>query len=109
VIQLFVYGTLMDRALVQQLTGRRFRTQAALLHGYRKVVPQNGYPYIVSDSGGTVEGIVLHDVDAVALRAFDAYEEEGELYRRTAVVVTVDAQPTPAFAYVGISNAHRQS
>lgn len=108
-IQLFVYGTLMDRALVQQLTGRRFRTQAALLHGYRKVAPQNGYPYIVADSGDTVEGIVLHDVDADALHAFDAYEEEGQLYRRTAVVVTVDAQAMPAFAYVGIPKAHTQS
>lgn len=108
-MQLFVYGTLMDRALVQQLTGRRFRTQAARLRGYRKVTPQNGYSYIVADSGETVEGIVLQDVDAVALRAFDAYEEEGRLYRRTAVVVIVNAQPMQAFAYVGIPDVHTQS
>jgi gamma-glutamylcyclotransferase (GGCT)/AIG2-like uncharacterized protein YtfP len=108
-MQLFAYGTLMDRALLQQLTGRYFRTQVALLRGYRKVTPQDGYSYIVADSGETVEGILLHDVDADALRAFDLYEEEGQLYRRTAVVVIVNAQPMQAFAYVGIPDAHTQS
>jgi Gamma-glutamyl cyclotransferase, AIG2-like len=43
---------------------------------------------------------LLDDVDADALRALDAYEDEGRLYRRLAVSVSVDGRPTGCHAYV---------
>jgi gamma-glutamylcyclotransferase (GGCT)/AIG2-like uncharacterized protein YtfP len=104
-VNLFVYGTLMDDALVAGLIGRRFRRLAAVLPGYRRITPRRGYPYIVPDAGGSVEGFLLHDVDAWALDVFDRYEDEGRLYRRTGVVVTVSGHPQRAMAYVGTAAA----
>ena len=57
--------------------------------GYRKILRDGGYPYIVRDTDATVDGFLLRDVDAQALRIFDAYEDEGQLYLRTDAVATV--------------------
>jgi gamma-glutamylcyclotransferase (GGCT)/AIG2-like uncharacterized protein YtfP len=94
-----VYGTLMDDALVMQLTGRTFRREPAQLPGYRKVTPAGDYPYIVPDAPETVQGLVLRDVDDEALRAFDAYEDE-RLYLRREVTVTIADARQACFAYV---------
>jgi len=98
---LFVYGTLMDPAFVFQLTGRSLRRQVAVLGGYRKVSPKGGYAYVVPDPDGSVEGLVLRDVDDATLRVLDCYEDEGRLYQRTEVMVTVEGHSEPAMTYVG--------
>jgi gamma-glutamylcyclotransferase (GGCT)/AIG2-like uncharacterized protein YtfP len=98
-MDLFVYGTLMDDALVLELTGRSFRKERARLPGYRKVMPEGDYPYIVPDAGETVEGLILRDVDDEALRAFDVYEDE-RLYLRHEVSVTIAGYPQTCIAYV---------
>lgn len=102
-MQLFVYGTLMDDARVAELTGRCFRKQPAVLRGYRKNASPLGYPYIVPDTNGVVDGCLLRDVTAVALQSFDRYEDEGRLYRRTEVEVEVGGRMEPAMTYVGIA------
>ena len=99
-MNLFVYGTLMDDALVVQLTGRRFPKRGARLAGYRKYSPAGGYAYIVADNTAEVAGVVLEDVDAEALRAFDQYEDEGHLYRRIEVTISVASERKRAFVYV---------
>ncbi len=104
-MNLFVYGTLMDAQLVVRLTGRRFSAHPARLVGYRKLTPRGGYPYIAGDPDGVVDGVLLTGVDAAALRAIDAYEEEGRLYRRTVVSVAVAERRTQAMTYVGIPAA----
>ena len=101
-MNLFVYGTLMDDALVARLTGQRFRKEPAALHGYRKVLPAGGYPYIVTDARGVVDGFVLREVGTAALRAFDRYEDEGRLYRRTVVVVNIGGREEHVWTYVGL-------
>jgi gamma-glutamylcyclotransferase (GGCT)/AIG2-like uncharacterized protein YtfP len=101
-VDLFVYGTLMDDVVVAQLTGRRFAKHRAQLAGYRKCTPCGGYPYIVPDDEGHVEGLVLRDVTNEALQAFDEYEDEGRLYRRVEVPVTIAGQAARAFAYVAV-------
>ncbi len=113
-VNMFVYGTLLDDALVERLTGRRLRKAPAVLRGYRKIAPRDGYPYIVPDPAAVVHGCVLYAVDAEALRRFDHYEDEGHLYRRTSVVVTITeagAAETqqPAMTYVGIPEALTRS
>lgn len=97
-MDLFVYGTLTDDALVTALTGQRFRKQPAHLPGYRKITPEHDYPYIVRDSTHTVEGFVLCDVDLEALRAFDGYENE-RLYRRRQVAVIAGGEQRRCFVY----------
>jgi len=107
-VRLFVYGTLTDDGLVFELTGRRFQTEPGVLPGYRKIVPTVGYPYIVADANGTVDGLMLRDVDTEALGRFDSYEDEGRLYRRTEVAVTVAGGQELAMTYVGIPEALTQ-
>jgi len=98
VMNLFVYGTLRDEAFVRRLTGRAFAVEAAVLYGYRRFEPPGSYPYIVPDPTSEV-----HDIDAAALRAFDAYEDEGRLYRRVEVPITVAARVEAAQVYVGLA------
>lgn len=95
-----MYGTLLDDTVVQQVTGRPFPKRAARLSGYRKFTPDGGYPYIVENEGAAVDGALLCGLDDVALQALDRYEDEGHLYRRIAVTITVDARPQRAFTYV---------
>ena len=101
--RLFVYGTLLDEALVVQLTGRTFPRIPAVLAGYRREVPPGGYPRIVPAPQARVQGMLLDDVDAAALRAFDAYEDEGRLYRRVTVTVEADDRSLDAQTYVPFS------
>jgi gamma-glutamylcyclotransferase (GGCT)/AIG2-like uncharacterized protein YtfP len=101
-MELFVYGTLMDDRVVASLTGQHLRKEPAALRGYRRVLPAVGYPYIMTDAQGVVDGFVLHNVGAEALRAFDKYEDEGRLYRRTEVVINVAGREEPAWTYVGV-------
>lgn len=101
-LRLFVYGTLRDATLVRQLTGRRFVTTHAVLAGYRKETSAGEYPVIVTAAEQTVDGLLLHDVDATSLRAFDAYEDEGRLYRRVTVTVSSGGASCAAQTYVGV-------
>lgn len=99
-MDLFVYGTLMADDLVAQLTGQRLRKDVAVLDGYRKEVAPDAYPRLILDPAGRVHGFLLRDVGADALRAFDRYEDEGHLYRRTTVTVTVGGLRQAAMTYV---------
>jgi gamma-glutamylcyclotransferase (GGCT)/AIG2-like uncharacterized protein YtfP len=99
-VNLFVYGTLRDPAQVRRLTGRQFVTQPAVLRGYRRCEPPGSYAYITPDPSSEVHGQILRNVDAAAVQAFDAYEDEGRLYRRVAVWVTLAGGDEPAEAYV---------
>jgi gamma-glutamylcyclotransferase (GGCT)/AIG2-like uncharacterized protein YtfP len=99
-VDLFVYGSLLDDAVVVRVTGRCFPKRAAQLPGYRKHTPTGSYPHVVPDHNGMVDGFVLQGVDDDALRAFDEYEDEGQLYRRVEVMITVAGRPQRAFVYV---------
>ena len=92
----------MNDDLVFELTGRSFVRQHATLHGYRKIQSELGYPSIVPDPNGQVEGCVLLDVGTEALKAFDMYEEEGRLYQRTSASVAVDGRQEHCLVYVGL-------
>ena len=106
---LFVYGTLTDDDLVTTLTGQRFIKEAAVLAGYRKLVPDDGYAFIVPEADAVVEGFLLRDLDEAAVRALDQYEDEGHLYQRTPVVVRTAACQEPCMTYVGIAAALTRS
>ena len=107
-MNLFVYGTLCDAALVQRLTGRTFLMEPAFLGGYRRFEPPGSYPYITPEAASGVHGQLLRDVDAAALQALDAYEDEGRLYRRVDVQVTAARRVEPAQAYVGFAVVQRK-
>jgi gamma-glutamylcyclotransferase (GGCT)/AIG2-like uncharacterized protein YtfP len=100
VSRLFVYGTLKDDAVVQQLLGGRLFARPGVLKGYRRTVdPAIGYPVIHPHAGETVPGKLLDGVDAAILAVLDAYE--GAEYRRIIVPVqTVDGRTVDAYVYV---------
>jgi gamma-glutamylcyclotransferase (GGCT)/AIG2-like uncharacterized protein YtfP len=91
----------MDDALVCELTGRRFAKKSAVLSGYRRVVAESGYAYIVPEADAAVEGFVLFGVDDEALGIFDRYEDAGRLYRRVEVTVTVGSNRCRSMVYAG--------
>lgn len=100
VSRLFVYGTLMSDAVVQELLGHRLFGRAAVLKGYRRLHdPAIGYPVVHPQEGATVAGKLLDGVDAGALAILDAYE--GNRYRRVTVQVdTLDGRALDAYVYV---------
>jgi gamma-glutamylcyclotransferase (GGCT)/AIG2-like uncharacterized protein YtfP len=100
-IHLFVYGTLTDPERVTALTGKQFERVDARLSGFERVNSPLGYPFILPRPGATVRGVLLLNVDPTSVVQLDAYESEGELYRRQTVMVEVVDRRVPAMAYVG--------
>ncbi len=107
-MHLFVYGTLRDLSLVRSLTGRAFASEPAVLPDFERVEPPGAYPFVVARLGHQVDGRLLCDLDAAALAALDAYEDEGRLYRREQVSVRLaDGRMRECFTYVGLAVAPR--
>jgi gamma-glutamylcyclotransferase (GGCT)/AIG2-like uncharacterized protein YtfP len=100
-IHLFVYGTLTDPERVAALTGKRFERVDATLCGFERVNSPLGYPFILPKTGALVRGSLLFSVDPVSLIQLDAYEAEGDLYRRQVVEVEVAGRRMSAMTYVG--------
>jgi gamma-glutamylcyclotransferase (GGCT)/AIG2-like uncharacterized protein YtfP len=100
-INLFVYGTLMDPQRVEAVTGKQFARVEAMLVGFERIQSDLGYPFVLPRPGATVPGILLIDIDPISLYHLDAYEAEGDLYRRQTVAVLVADKSVPAMAYVG--------
>jgi 16S rRNA (cytidine1402-2'-O)-methyltransferase len=99
-VDVFAYGTLRDRALVERLTGRAFDTEPAVLPGWRVVragVSRSGYEGVAPDAGSEVRGVLLRGVDPASVRCLDAYEVE---YERRALNVRVGGDTVPAQVYV---------
>jgi len=99
--QLFVYGTLTDPERVTALTGKQFERIDATLSGFERVNSPLGYPFILPRPGAIVQGVLLLNVDPASLVQLDAYEAEGDLYRRQPVVVEVADRRVNAMTYVG--------
>jgi gamma-glutamylcyclotransferase (GGCT)/AIG2-like uncharacterized protein YtfP len=106
---LFVYGSLMDPACLDQVLGRRHLGErlAARLDGFQRVAsPWYPFPYIVKAVGESVDGLLLMDLWPNDVGALDAYEEVAEgVYRREGVHVQAwgcGSRPIrlPAQAYV---------
>jgi gamma-glutamylcyclotransferase (GGCT)/AIG2-like uncharacterized protein YtfP len=98
---LFVYGTLTDPERVTALTGRQFERMDATLSGFERFNSPLGYPFILPQPGAMVRGVLLLNLDPACLVHLDAYEAEGDLYRRQPVVVEVADSQLLAMTYVG--------
>jgi len=78
---LFVYGTLVDPARVDEVLEHRYtgeRLRARLLGYHRVVTERYPFPFIVAAQGGVVDGVVLEDLSSDDLRMLDRYEEVDE-------------------------------
>jgi gamma-glutamylcyclotransferase (GGCT)/AIG2-like uncharacterized protein YtfP len=85
-MHLFVYGTLMDQEIMSRVAGGVFSFKPAVLNDYvRRTVRGEVYPGIVARKGESVQGVLYFDLTAAAIDRLDRFE--GELYRRSGVVV----------------------
>jgi len=99
-VDLFVYGTLAYDRTMRALTGRIFPKRPCVLRGYRRVTPPYGYAYIVPQEGETVRGWLVEGIPRAQLAALDAYEAEGDMYRRLPVTCVRGGETRRAHAYV---------
>ena len=87
---LFVYGSLVDPAVLARVCGGRvgaFPSEPAVLDGHRRVfVAGAWYPTLVPRAGGRVEGLLLDGLGRDSLRRLGDYE--GPEYEIRAVTVT---------------------
>lgn len=85
---LFVYGTLLFPEVMAAVTGRRWRSVAAVLQGYaRYQVKGQVFPGICRRPGAVVFGVVYSDLDERSWRCLDYFE--GDFYRRRSLTVTL--------------------
>lgn len=107
---LFIYGSLRDPSIFKSVCGHSFTLrpshtdpnvllgELALLHGYRRVSPDNVYFYTVADDTAKIEGFVIYNIPASAMAEIDRYE--GKLYDRETVHVHAAGGTVEAQAYL---------
>lgn len=107
---LFVYGSLRDRRILQSVCGLSFSkrpskidrntlfAEPALLPQYRRVSPDNVYFYAISAPSSRIEGLVIYDIPSRAMAEIDRYE--GKRYERETVQVNTANGPVGAQAYL---------
>lgn len=79
---LFAYGTLMWRDVLESVIGRRLQGERAVLSGYRRLcVKGEWYPAVVPSEGDTVEGLLYRGITESEIILLDAFE--GSEYNRT--------------------------
>jgi len=108
-LPLFVFGTLRrGEANHHCLAGRYERCLPAQLAGFRRTVARHGFPAIVREAGGTVDGelfFLCPETYATTLRICDDLEDippgatAGAFYRRLAVTVQTATGPYRAWVY----------
>jgi gamma-glutamylcyclotransferase (GGCT)/AIG2-like uncharacterized protein YtfP len=98
--RLFVYGTLQNDAVVQELLGHRLFGRPAVLKDFHRTIdPAIGYAVVRPLDGASVAGTVLDGLDEKSLAILDDYE--GSQYRRIVVQVhTVEGRVLDAYVYV---------
>jgi gamma-glutamylcyclotransferase (GGCT)/AIG2-like uncharacterized protein YtfP len=99
-MNVFVYGTLMFDRVWSALIAKRYRKIDAQLAGFKRVgVKGEVYPGLLKANGGTVDGVLVLDVDDADIRVLDRFE--GEFYRRSNVMVsTTDDELLQAQTYI---------
>ena len=103
-INLFVYGTLMDKSKLNSLIKRVPDMHPAKVSGYRQFYDDRlGFQSAEKDDRSNMRGMLLLGITVAELRQLDFYEGVGEgSYRRVRVrAMTLDTKSQQeAFMYV---------
>lgn len=103
-VNLFVYGTLMDKARLSSLLKRVPEMHPARVTGYRQFYDDSlGFQSAERDERSNIRGMVLTGITPAELIAIDNYEGVGEgSYRRakTRALMVDKKQQVEAFIYV---------
>jgi gamma-glutamylcyclotransferase (GGCT)/AIG2-like uncharacterized protein YtfP len=99
-MRLFLYGTLLDPALLARFAGRPIPLIPATLHGWRRVaLPGGRYPTLRRMRGMVIGAVAT--VDGRTLARLTAYE--GPAYRLRPLIVSVARRKTVAQAWIAPS------
>jgi gamma-glutamylcyclotransferase (GGCT)/AIG2-like uncharacterized protein YtfP len=92
-MHVFVYGTLVDRRVLEEVIGHPHMGEVlrAQLKGFRRTVGEGfDYSFLVEQTGGSVDGLLIMDLSSADVEVLDRYEDVGNgLYRRLDVEVEV--------------------
>lgn len=95
---LFVYGSLLFTEMLEALTGKKFKTEPAILRNYRRFsVLDQDYPAIVKMSNSFVAGKIVFDVDDRSLDVISFFE--GDEYELKKVNAESENKSLVAFAF----------
>jgi len=104
-MNLFVYGTLKDRGLIQWLLGRSLgEPRVAIMPECATVISNRGYPVLIPNEDSSVEGIVwrgLTDQDFAILDRYEGCHVETPVYQREKRKVIIDGKTEEVWAYFG--------
>lgn len=105
-MRLFSYGTLCLAEVMEKVAGRRFRSDDAVLPGYRSfLIRGHVYPGMIHTGESFTPGKLYYDIDDRALARIDAFE--GDYYRRETVMpVLEDGTAVEAYAYILVDSLH---
>ena len=105
-MHIFTYGSLMIPSVMEAVTGSRFASRNAILHGYARFSLKGAtYPGVIPQQGATTNGVLYLDVDPASVARLDAFE--GAFYDRVGVEVeTAEAGRLTAQVYV-VATPHR--
>jgi hypothetical protein len=96
---LFVYGSLLDRCLREEIIGRQVDTLPATIPDYER--GRARYFYIRRRSGISTPGLLLLNLTSSDFRVLDRYEEIPRLYTREKVEVRDDGgRPVRCWVYL---------
>jgi len=102
---LFVYGTLCFPEITENLTGKSFVSEGAVLKGYiRKNVNGKDYPAIIKHVHSQVKGLLLQDVDVHSLKIITFYE--GNDYRCEELIVDTKGKSIIAKVFLWSSDVN---
>jgi len=74
-LNLFAYGTLLDKRIMFKVLGRGLPTSVpATLYGYRKWETTLGYPVVLPEAGASTPGMVFYSLTAADWKRLDEYE-----------------------------------
>ena len=107
-MNLFVYGTLKDRGLIQWLLGRSLGDpSAAIMPECTTVISQRGYPVIIPSEKSNVEGVVWRELTAQDFLVLDRYEGchvKAPIYHREKRKVIIEGKTEEVWVYFGTSS-----
>lgn len=106
-MNLFVYGTLKNRELIQSLLGRSLGDpSAAIMPDCTTVISKRGYPVIISSENLSVEGVVWQGLtvqDFVILDRYEGCHVETPVYQREKRKVMINGRKEEVWTYFGTS------
>lgn len=105
-VNLFVYGTLMDRSRLSSVIKRIPEMHPAKASGYRQFYDDSlGFQSAERDERSTMRGMLLFDITPMELRQLDFYEGVGEgSYRRARVKATALDTKAQVEAFIYVKN-----